>query len=446
MLFRLMDEADAAEIGPDLAPAKDRAATARSSIEAWINAGSPEDGLAEVKLRLEQWVETQPYEALYFWDRCGLSYAIDRALFQKGFFKNITDLLATQSSKTLLGWLQREPRFSSFGVTETLAATLGRSSAAEGKVATFSEVLAGLDRVMATKVFKAALDGWSVDRVAELDSLVQERPDWTLVKAYVDHLKPEQRLEWLRKNLEGDSPMAKFLRDSKLGGQLAYNATGASLDDRASFLAKLTAAGGEKPMTRSDQVRNLIKTDLENWLNASEGKDNAAMSDWKERLRSGELSAQEVMLEARKSLGLSDAEANDLRLVVFKKLSAVNPAKAFELLSDLPFKDREVAMLDAASQLGRSDPKQMNDLLALMPMGATSRLNDRFQVWMAAVNGGVEGYGDSYAPWIMSLPHGVDRDMALSALAGAIESKDPQWAAELRAAKTLPVGWQPGQK
>jgi hypothetical protein len=65
---------------------------------------------------------------------------------------------------------------------------------------------------------------------------------------------------------------------------------------------------------------------------------------------------------------------------------------------------------------------------------------------MAAVNGGVEGYGDSYAPWIMSLPNGVDRDMALSALAGAIESKDPQWAAELRAAKTLPVGWQPGQK
>lgn len=446
MLFRLMDEADAAEVGPDLAPAKDRAATARSAIEAWINAGSPEEGLAEMKLRFEQWVEVQPYEALYFWDRCGLSRTIDRNLIQKGFFKNTIDLLATKSSRTVLEWLQREPRFTSFGVTETLAATLGRTVAAEGKVASLSELLAGLDGSMATKVFQAALNGWPEDRIAELDPLVQSRPDMTLVKSFIEHLKPEQRLEWLKKNLEGDSQIAKFLRQSRLGGQLAYYATGASMDERAALLAKLTTENGEKPMARPDQLRNLIRTDLENWLTASEGKENAAMSDWKSRFRDGELSAQEVMAEARKSLGLSDAESNDLKLLVFKKLSSVNPTAAFELLSDLPFKDREAAMLDAATQLGRSDPKQMNDLLALMPMGPTSGMNDRFKAWMAAVNAGVEGYGDSYAPWILSLPHGVDRDMGLSALASAIESKDPTWAAELRAAKTLPVGWQPGQK
>ena len=95
---------------------------------------------------------------------------------------------------------------------------------------------------------------------------------------------------------------------------------------------------------------------------------------------------------------------------------------------------------------GSANPQALLDLVSTLPPHSGSNANERFRVWLRAANPSVGRLGDSYGAWVLAMPHGVERDMALSGLAAHFDADDPQASATYRAAKTLPEGWKPGQK
>ena len=108
--------------------------------------------------------------------------------------------------------------------------------------------------------------------------------------------------------------------------------------------------------------------------------------------------------------------------------------------------EREKLMLDSAFfSGGAANPQALLDLVSTLPAHSGSNANERFKVWLRAANPSVGSFGDSYGAWVLAMPHGVERDMALSALGAHFDADDPNAAAAYRAAKTLPAGWKPGQ-
>jgi hypothetical protein len=116
------------------------------------------------------------------------------------------------------------------------------------------------------------------------------------------------------------------------------------------------------------------------------------------------------------------------------------------LLADLPVADREKLMLESAFiSAGAGNPGALLGLVNTLPSHPGSNADERYRVWLRAANPNVAKYGDSYGAWVMALPHGAERDMALSGLAAHFDADDPQAAAAYRAAKTLPADWKPGR-
>ena len=441
LIWSLLDADDAMAGVPEILPAKDRAAAARAAIDAWVAESGNEDLLHEAQARFGHWLEIEPKEALIYWNGSGIGTSRALALFSE----IIVPRLDGFDVPTLTAWLKTPTDFSSGPARELILNSLGKSIAKAGDLALLKETAAELDASAQAKLYLTAFRGWPPEKLAGLETCLRANPNQELVLAYVDRMKPEPRLAWLRGVIEGDDPLAKMLTSGRLAGSIAYYASGASLDERMDLMSRVSMNSGG-PATPEETRARLLSLDVMNWLNTSGAGTEGTMADWQHRFRNGEISAQQILAEAKRALPeLASTQAEELRRTVFSRMAAVNPAQAVALLSDLPLQEREKLMLKAAASVaGAADPKVLYELVSQIPVGVTSSANDRFQVWTRATAPAYRKYGDSYTAWILGLPHGVERDMALSVLAFDSASRDPELAASLKAAKTLPPGWRPG--
>ncbi|WP_367871773.1 hypothetical protein [Luteolibacter sp. Populi] len=157
--------------------------------------------------------------------------------------------------------------------------------------------------------------------------------------------------------------------------------------------------------------------------------------DWAFQVHHGHATAEEVLEAIRAAApGLADAAPDALRDRVFSHLIETDPAAAMSLLDELPPEERHARALEAArGKFEGSDPAKFLDLLQLIPADTPERWQGRLDAWNLRSRSNNAEHGDDYAAWVQALPPGLDREMGLYSLARAVDRRDPDLAAGLRA-------------
>lgn len=143
------------------------------------------------------------------------------------------------------------------------------------------------------------------------------------------------------------------------------------------------------------------------------------------------------ILEKLEASNLRAAASDRVRFLrdVFRGAADRNPILAAEIIAALPEAERGKAALEVLD--GSQDPREVFAVFHTITHDSKSGpLQNRFNIWIKMSKTALAFYGHDYSDWVMNLPPGVNRDMALSGLASEVEKDDPAQATALRAAKT----------
>lgn len=434
LVWNLLEEIDNPDTAEEFIPAKDRAAAARAAIDEWIKDGRDPKLLSEAKTRFGHWLETDPKAALLYWNGSGSSGTLVLAPLAEV----ARPYLETTSLRELKEWFKESQGLLTGAARDVMIDVFAKVIADNQDLSALEDALAEAPSQNSNRLVSQAIMAWPKEKLAAIEEFVRKNPGPQGLQAFVTRLDAEQRIEWIRHELRNQGDLAKILRESGMLVSIAYGATGTSVQERVNLLneLKLTVSAS-----------NLARGDVQRWLASTDGATDGTMSDWKHRLRQGEMGARQILDETRRALPTIAAEHPDeFRQTLFKQLAAIRPASAVDLISDLPMQQREAALLDAAMGVaGQADPQHLFELLSQMPPTLASKPNDRYQVWIRAAAPSYNKYGESYSAWVAAMPQGIERDWALSGLYANFQSYDPEKAESYRALKTMPPGWKPAK-
>jgi hypothetical protein len=283
-----------------------------------------------------------------------------------------------------------------------------------------------------------AIATWPVDRVESLmGKLDLALPSVRLgVQNLLDRLPLEKKLRFIESlTLSADAGPA----DGHLRISAGLKGTGMDLEERITLIKPLHDGDLEK------LAPQLISIDINRLLSGSELPEEESLRATLEKVRIGEMKADQLMVEVTSRLGeLAEGREDLVREKVFQQLAKIAPDAAVAMMEGTPAKTVQEKVFSlgldpagfesAASILRAREPELPGDL------------QSRFSFWGHKSFEGLARYGDAYVSWAMTMPRSVDRDLVLSAIAIHVEKDDPQWAARLRAEKTYQSGWKPGMK
>lgn len=127
---------------------------------------------------------------------------------------------------------------------------------------------------------------------------------------------------------------------------------------------------------------------------------------------------------------LAQANPAAMRKELLHVLAAANPQAAMAWISDLPPEEKHKAVHDTVGRF--SNPEQRIALLAAYPYeNSQGPLQRRYMLMAGMTSPSYQEYGNSYAEWLISLPMGLDRKMALSALSHDLRHLDPDLSKRL---------------
>jgi hypothetical protein len=437
LLRELAEKRETLDDFHDISPAADRAAAAMAAIQAWRANPGDASLRREASARLSHWLAADPKAAMAYWNQ--------QLLPDNASDEVLASAVANADVATLLACLEPSggSRLASLNSPqEILLDRLAKSLAATGSTSQLVNALKALHTSYGSMLLGEAVRAWPEDKLDGLASLLAGNKDTNIATAYFQRIPGSQQRAWLQARFGGDVPpdpsQAALLRN------LLNRATALSLQERIDWMAKLDQASG-RAAGRTASVESLVDQDVTGLLNKLNWEEDGLLGDWRHRLRHDQVTAAEILAEIQRAM--PDATAKDpqfLLRTVFKHVAQHAPEGAMELLGGLPQSEREKLMLDSAFfSGGAGNPQALFDLVSTLPPHLGSNANERFKVWLRAANPSVASWGDSYGAWVLAMPHGVERDMALSALGAHFEANDPKAAAAYRAAKTLPPGWKP---
>jgi hypothetical protein len=104
-------------------------------------------------------------------------------------------------------------------------------------------------------------------------------------------------------------------------------------------------------------------------------------------------------------------------------------------LSSIPdASDREEILTSA---LLESEPDAFYRFLVAMPHdSANGPFQNRYSAWLKRSLPDYHKYGENYVSWVMALPSGLEKEMALTALSNRVKNLDPALSERLLEAKT----------
>lgn len=267
---------------------------------------------------------------------------------------------------------------------------------------------------------------WPAERGADFVKFAMEQGSPEIIAAF----KPGPGLSWgrwMKQLLEDESVPASFreqLRDHpRLKNQMSVDTT-LPLADRLALSGR-----PDTPETWADIGRR----DIENFLGNED--------DWPRAVKLGEATAAEVLAAVTAANPDIAASSPDMvRDLVFSRLVKQDPAAAMSLLAAFPPEERSQRALYAArTDLKDATPPTFLALLQQVPADSPGQWEDRLDAWNRSSSYQHNWNGEHYTAWVQALPPGLDREMALYALARKIEKQDPALAASLRADITDPT-------
>lgn len=436
LLARIMDRRDRQDDFRDILPAKDRAVACEEALARVAGAAGERGVIREAAARLAHFMEQDPPAAM----ETAVTSAI-ASMAGPDFLRVITAALMGQSTDTLLACLS--PTAPGGAARDIVLSALAESLAAEASPTKLRESLDRID-FERDRLFPGVIRAWPRERLDSLAEIITARDDGSTLTTYLHRLGADRQREWLASLFGSDTPSDP---GDAARLHLLLRQSSVPWETRVEWIGRLRPPGGagiDHPEDRDGMLRQHV-ADL---LSRTEQDDTGSLSDWKFRLRHQQISAAEVMADVKRALPDANQVDRDVLVrSVFTHIAAHDPPGAVGLLGEIPAAEREKLVLDTAfSSAGAGDPRALLGLVSALPPDESSIMTERFRVWVRAANPGVAAHGDSYGEWVLALPHGIERDLALSGLASHFDFENLATAAEYRAAKTLPEGWRPAGK
>jgi hypothetical protein len=419
----------------DITPAKDRGAAARAALQAFFAATHDPELLRLAKARYLHWLESDPGEALSF------------SAWNPHIELNFADVLAKGLDQADTGFLEQlanrkdgldglNQMFSGSFLHRLLMDAIAKHLAREESAASLPARLDGFDERNRDWLRSSLIGHWPRERLSELAPLVDWKSGDHFANHYFQRLRPEDQVRWLRDALQSDLTGQPALARSLLA-QLE-KATAFPLDERLEWMAKLASRPGQEFSSKS-----LAESDLSEWLARAYHDPAHPLSDWHHRLREGQLTGNEMMLEVEEAFPeLAAREPEEFRRRIASSVAWTDPETSLELLRDLSSEQREEVLFKNLCV----HPDVLLRLMTAMPPSSASGLQRRLDAWKRSAEYSMETYGDFYPAWVLALTHGSERDMALAGLADHLEIDDPETARFYRSAMTLPADDHPNDR
>lgn len=438
-VWNLLEEMDAANSPDSVAPAPDRAAAGRAAIDAWVSDGRDKQLLTEAKIRFAHWLESDPKAAVLYWNGSGYRQSVEELA---GVARKY---LLTIDPGKLVDWLVENRELCSGVASETLVAVLANACSGGRNLELLERASAEMSPNMARYLLIQTIASWPANDLKSIEECVRKNPDSNIVRKLISRMQPEQVVPWLRNEIATNGDLAETLKADGMIASTLVSAHGVSINERIALLEEMESSGDSRK--RSGILPStLVQIDVRDWLSRTDAEPGV-LTDWRQRLRLGEITASDVMEGARSALpSLAKEQSEELRDRIFGELAAINATSAMELISNLPLQQRERAMMKAAITVaGQGDPQHMLELASTMPPTLSTPANERFQMWSRAAAPSYAKYGESYVSWVTDMAPGIERDWALSGISMHFRTSDPEKSAQLAALKTLPAGWRPDQ-
>ena len=435
--LRAMLEKRLAEIPADGDPAA-------SAISALANLGSLDfDPVAleeklgkriDIAARVVRWLEIDPQAALdHLKSLPGEGFASTGAIFGVEFW-------ATNEAPAEL--LKLALPNANANVTSTLIRVLGLQAGDSAELGNVAALLEQLQPNMATTFAGGVAEHWPAERAGELTVFAADSDNAYLLVSALRRMKGKEAYDWLITALDSGSrgdALKKFVRNSGLatfdgresGDQLSFE-EGVTLNERFNSLFSSGDTRKEREAAENLQLKSVVRSLV------AGGEINELMQSFKD----GEVDAA-AFLDSVKTARpeLSSASPDLLRNQIYGELVKKNPVEALQLFSDLPENERyqRVNMLTTMLMGSTADPELVFNLFEAVPYKPEyGSMVGRVNAWKRLTARSYATYGDDYAGWIRQLPAGVNRDMALSALAEQIQPNDPEQADALLLERSQP--------
>lgn len=437
LVWNLLEEMDAAASPGSVTPAADRAAAARGAIDAWIGDGRNPQLLTEARIRFAHWLESDPKAAVMYWNGSEDKQPVE------DLAGAAREQLLAMAPDDLIDWFAENKELANGAATDTLLEVVADACSERKDLALFERASAAMSPGLADRLLAKTISNWPANDLKPIEEFVRRSPNPVVVRKFVFRIATEERVAWLRNEIIGNGNLAEIVKSDGIAISSMGGACGASISERMALLTEIAESDGQGRYSNYT-ASALVSIDVSRWLSKTDAE-AGPLTDWRHRLRMGEISAREVMEEARRALPVVAAEqAGEFREWMFSELVSINPVSAMEVISDLPLQQREGSMIRAAmSVAGQADPQHLLELVSTMPPTMATPANARFQMWVRAAKPCYDKYGESYVSWVTGMSPGIERDWALSGLIGHFQAGDPEKSATLAALKTLPAGWHP---
>lgn len=255
-------------------------------------------------------------------------------------------------------------------------------------------------------------------------ALSENEPELVIMFGRFQKENPAEAAAWILEMVRDETLDAGF-RERLAGNdrlkEIAFSSPALPMDQRIALMKKGQAAPPDQKtydeLARTDVAKRLM-----------EGR------DWSYEFRHGNVDANEVLAALSQELPETNSKAPDaLRMAVFHNLVEEGGERAMVLLSGLSPSERAGAVLAAAkNQFFQIDPNTFLSALQQVPADEPRYFDARLDAWVRHGPDNYQRLDAEYVNWVVELPDGVDRDMALYSLALASAKKDPSLAASLR--------------
>lgn len=433
------------ELKATLPVAKDLRGATVSAIQG-LGGGNWRDGLtedeqearlAEVEVRVWQWMKVNPVEAVGFvlndeaCEAAGLPALLDKPVFK--------EIAAENGVLRSVGWLVKSE--ASFG---TLCELTLDEMRAGGGFALFEKVDGAIFRSPNRSEFRAF----------RAQSLVSDNPAYDgepylrLVGGAVRFEEKEKLLERV-KRMRADrdkvellsgfaasgGPAAEWLlgmlKRRELKGMVAEDllpeldrvileVAALGIEPRLEILMAAPDSDGK---SKQELVNELVVADVRRLL--------ATGRDWRHEFRYGTVSLDEVLAAVHAGLpNMPEAGEEAMRVTLYRELAEENPKNALPLLDVFPPEKRRQVLLDSTwlSHVNVS-PDEFLRFLADVPDAQTPEEQEsKLKGWNSKARGYLWRYGDDYVEWVKQMPPGIHKEAAMNSVLWATSEQNPAQA------------------
>lgn len=284
------------------------------------------------------------------------------------------------------------------------------------------------------QIFHAIMQGWPHGKAGQyLEMAMASGGNATaLLRAFLENYSNPRRSADLlvaikdRNDLPED--FTRFLEEQRelIGHLYRYADPAVSLDERIEQMRNLAWLREATPEAlREGALKQISTVDINELMKSG--------PDYRYVFRHGAMTAEEILDAVKKTFPeLAAASDYETRVRVYNELASEDAGAAYALLAGLPPEQRKLAVIHQARWSFRENsPETFYSMINMAPgPDSADAAPQREDAWNSYGSMAYRRYGNDYVEWLRTLPPGVNRDVAHSTFAKAMQSQGKQELAD----------------